>query len=119
MSSGSYFPPPVMRVDIDKKDGGTRPLGVPTVADRIAQTVVKMTVEPLVEAVFHENSYGYRPNRNAHQAIANWLEKHIPDIWFERYADDALIHCRTKQEAESLLERVRKRFERLWSDTTS
>ena len=70
MSSGSYFPPPVMRADIKKKDGGTRPLGVPTVADRVAQTVVKLIVEPLVEPVFHENSYGYRPNRSAHQALA-------------------------------------------------
>ena len=70
MSSGSYFPPPVMRVEIQKKDGGTRPLGVPTVADRVAQTVVKMIVEPVVEPVFHENSYGYRPNRSAHQALA-------------------------------------------------
>lgn len=197
MSSGSYFPPPVMRVDIDKKDGGTRPLGVPTVADRIAQTVVKMIIEPLVEPVFHENSYGYRPNRNAHQALAvaqkrcwsrnwvidldikgffdnldhelmmkavrhhirepwvllyikrwleapvgdgrekvtrergtpqggvispllanlfmhyafdHWLERNIPGVWFERYADDALIHCRTRSEAESILELVRERL---------
>ena len=70
MSSGSYFPPPVMRVEIQKKDGGTRPLGVPTVADRVAQTVVKMIVEPVVEPVFHENSYGYRPNRSAYHALA-------------------------------------------------
>ena len=51
MSSGSYFPPPVMRVDIDKKDGGTRPLGVPTVADCIAQTVVKMIIEPVDQSL--------------------------------------------------------------------
>ncbi|WP_281648530.1 reverse transcriptase domain-containing protein [Parendozoicomonas sp. Alg238-R29] len=70
MSSGSDFPPPVMRVDIKKKDGGTRPLGVPTVADRIAQTVVKLVMEPLVEPVFHKDSYGYRPKRSAHQALA-------------------------------------------------
>ena len=197
MSSGSYFPPPVMRVDIDKKDGGTRPLGVPTVADRVAQTVVKMIIEPLVEPVFHENSYGYRPYRSAHQALAvarkrcwrrdwvidldikgffdnldhdlmmkavkhhiqepwvllyikrwleapvndgkekvsrvkgtpqggvispllanlfmhyafdHWLERRIPNVWFERYADDAVIHCRTRQEAESILEQVRHRL---------
>ena len=197
MSSGSYFPPPVMRVDIDKKDGGTRPLGVPTVADRIAQTVVKMIIEPLVEPVFHENSYGYRPNRSAHQALAvarkrcwrrdwvidldikgffdnldhelmmkavrhhiqepwvllyikrwleapvedgkeqikrskgtpqggvispllanlfmhyafdHWLERHILEVWFERYADDALIHCCTRREAGSVLDRVRIRL---------
>lgn len=197
MSSGSYFPPPVMRVAIDKKDGGTRLLGVPTVADRVAQTVVKLVVEPLVEPVFHENSYGYRPNRSAHQALAvtrkrcwrrdwvidldikgffdnldhklimkavehhikepwvllyikrwlqapvenesmkcprikgtpqggvispllanlfmhyafdHWLERNIRNVWFERYADDAVIHCCNKQEAESTLEAVRSRL---------
>ena len=63
MSSGSYFPPPVRGVPIPKKSGGVRMLGVPTVADRVAQTVVKMMLEPMVEPIFHENSYGYRPGR--------------------------------------------------------
>lgn len=69
MSSGSYFPPPVKAVDIPKKAGGTRTLGVPTVSDRVAQMVVKMTFEPLVEPVFHQDSYGYRPGRSATQAL--------------------------------------------------
>ena len=56
MSSGSYFPPPVKRVEINKRDGGTRPLGVPTVSDRIAQTVVKAYLEPEVERYFHPDS---------------------------------------------------------------
>ena len=60
MSSGSYFPPPVRAVEIPKKDGGVRLLGVPTVADRVAQTVVAMVLEPLVEKVFHPDSYDYR-----------------------------------------------------------
>jgi hypothetical protein len=64
MSSGSYFPPPVKLVEIPKDDGRIRPLGVPTVADRVAQTVVKMVLEPLVEPIFHPDSYGYRPGRS-------------------------------------------------------
>ncbi len=70
MSSGSYFPPPVKAVEIPKKAGGVRILGVPTIADRIAQTVVKLTFEPLVEPIFHPDSYGYRPGRSAHDALA-------------------------------------------------
>jgi RNA-directed DNA polymerase len=70
MSSGSYFPPPVKSVAIPKRDGGTRLLGVPTVADRIAQTVVTMVLEPDVEPVFHDDSYGYRPGRSALDALA-------------------------------------------------
>ncbi|MDG6908635.1 MAG: group II intron reverse transcriptase/maturase [Nitrososphaerota archaeon] len=69
MNSGSYFPPPVKAVAIPKKNGGERILGVPTVADRIAQTVVKMTFEPNVEKVFLADSYGYRPNKSALDAV--------------------------------------------------
>jgi RNA-directed DNA polymerase len=70
MSSGSYFPPPVKQVEIPKKKGGTRKLGVPTVADRIAQTVVKQIIEPKLDPMFHPDSYGYRPSKSAKQAIA-------------------------------------------------
>ena len=70
LSSGSYFPPPVKTVNIPKKDGGTRILSIPAVADRVAQRVAKLVFEPLVELYFHKDSYGYRPNKSAHQALA-------------------------------------------------
>lgn len=69
MSSGSYFPPSVKAVEIPKADGKIRKLGVPTVGDRIAQMVVKLYLEPLVEPYFHPDSYGYRPNKSALDAV--------------------------------------------------
>ena len=69
MSSGSYFPPPVKAVEIPKVSGGTRVLGVPTVADRVAQMVVKLEFEPLVEPIFLPDSFGYRPGKSALDAI--------------------------------------------------
>ncbi len=69
MASGSYFPAPAKRVEKPKSDGGKRPLGVPTVTDRIAQTVVKRYLEPIVEPIFHADSYGYRPGKSAIDAL--------------------------------------------------
>ena len=198
MSSGSYFPPPVKAVEIPKKNGGQRILGVPTVADRIAQMVVKIYFEPLVEPYFHADSYGYRPGKSAidavkitrkrcwqynwvlefdivglfdnidhellmravkkhtnsewiilyverwlkapfkmkdgtivarmsgtpqggvispvlanlflHYAFDNWMERNQPQNPWARYADDAVVHCRTQKEAEKLLHRLKQRF---------
>ena len=69
LSSGSYFPSPVKEEEIPKGEGKVRKLGIPTISDRIAQQVIKTYVEPRLERIFHKNSYGYRPKRNAHQAI--------------------------------------------------
>jgi RNA-directed DNA polymerase len=190
MSSGSYFPPPVRRVEIPKGKDGKRPLGIPTVADRTAQMVVKMLLEPEIEPIFHPDSSGYRPKKSAidavgtarkrcwrydwvvdldikgffdeidhelmmravkkhtrckwiqlyierwlkapvqmedgtlvqrekgtpqggvaspllanlflHYAFDLWMERENPGVPFERYADDCLIHCRTKAEAETV-----------------
>jgi RNA-directed DNA polymerase len=115
LASGSYFPIPVKEVIIPKSDGGQRKLGIPSIADRVAQEVVKACIEPRLEAVFLPNSYGYRPHKSAHQALENvrenvrkfsWvidvdikaffdevdhellmkaLEKHVPEKWVKMY----------------------------------
>jgi RNA-directed DNA polymerase len=75
MSSGSYFPPAVKAVTIPKRLGGTRTLGIPSISDRIAQTVVKLYMEPILEPCFHPDSYGYRPGKSAIQAVAVTRER--------------------------------------------
>ena len=85
MSSGSYFPPAVKAVSIPKKSGGVRVLGVPTVADRVAQTAVTLVLEPILEPVFHEDSYGYRPGKSAHDAIAITRERCWKYDWVLEY----------------------------------
>lgn len=109
MVSGSYFPPPVKAVPIPKRSGGTRTLGVPTVADRIAQTAIKMVLEPLLEPVFDRDSFGYRPGRSALDAIElvrrrswkyDWVLEFDIKALFDRIDHELLLravrkHCRT------------------------
>src|SRR6185436_1585619 len=93
LSSGSYFPPAVRLVEIEKAGGGIRPLGIPTVADRIAQAVVKQVLEPHVDPQFHVDSYGYRPGKSAHQAVAQarrrcWTYDWVIDLDIKGFFDN-------------------------------
>ena len=117
MASGSYFPPPVKEVEISKKDGKVRKLGIPTISDRVGQMVIKQMLEPRLEKIFSNNSYGYRPQKNAHQALeevrkncwkTDWvidldikgffdnidheklmlaINKHVPENWIRFYIE--------------------------------
>ena len=82
MASGSYFPGPVRAVEIPKDHGaGIRVLGVPNVADRVAQTAAAMVLEARLEPIFHTDSYGYRPGRSAHDALAVTRQRCFDKPW--------------------------------------
>jgi len=111
MSSGSYFPKPVKAVEIPKKDGGTRRLGIPTIDDRIAQMIAKLAIEPILEPLFHEDSYGYRPNKSATDAVGVarqrcWKYDYVIDLDIKGLFDN-IGH-------ELLMRAVRKHVKERW-----
>ena len=111
MASGSYFPPPVKAVPIPKKSGGTRLLGVPTVADRVAQTVVKMVLEPMLEPVFDRDSFGYRPGRSALDAVGLVRRRNWEYDWVVEFDIKGLFD---NIDHELLLRAVRKHCGTAW-----
>lgn len=111
LSSGSYFPPPVRAVEIPKKNGGTRLLGVPTVEDRIAQMVVRMYFEPSVDKVFYKDSYGYRPNKNAIEALGVIRERCWKYDWVLEFDIKGLFD---NIDHKLLMKAVKKHTEEKW-----
>jgi RNA-directed DNA polymerase len=111
MSSGSYFPPPVLTVAIPKSGGGERKLGIPTVSDRVAQMVVKRRLEPEVEPLFHADSYGYRPGKSAHDAVGRarqrcWRYDWVLDLDIKGFFDN-IPH-------DLMMKAVRKHARQAW-----
>jgi RNA-directed DNA polymerase len=111
MSSGSYMPPPVKLKEIPKKGGGLRPLGIPTIADRVGQTVVRGLLEPALELIFHKDSYGYRPGKSAINALSQarercWKLNWVVDLDITGYFDN-IPH-------ELLMKAVRRHCQERW-----
>ncbi len=119
LSSGSYFPPAVREASITKKDGSPRPLGIPTVGDRVAQQVLKHYLEPRLEQQFHPNSYGYRPLKSAHQALEavrknvrfyDWVIDMDISKFFDTMSHDLLIKGLERHVEEGWIKMYIKRW---------
>jgi RNA-directed DNA polymerase len=119
LSSGSYFPKPVREVEIPKSDGSNRKLGIPRVKDRIAQEVIKTYLEPKFEAIFNQNSYGYRPLRGTHDAIKQvqqnnksyaWVIDMDIKVFFDEVNHELLMKCLDRHVEEHWVKMYIKRW---------
>lgn len=111
MSSGCYFAKGVKLVEIPKSNGGTRPLGIPTIDDRIAQMTVVQVLTPRIDPLFHDDSYGYRPNKSAHDAVAKAKERCLKYAWV---LDMDISKFFDTINHDLLMKAVRKHLEEKW-----
>ena len=111
MSSGSYYPKPVRGVEIPKKNGKKRLLGIPTIEDRVAQMVLRNRLEPMLEPMFHEDSYGYRPDKSALDAIATARSRCFRMKWVIEFD---IVGLFDNINHEKMLDLIRKHCQEKW-----